>query len=449
MKKLSFSEVAKAVDGALSGGDGVIESVSTDSRKTGGNCLFIPLKGESFDGHNFIEQAFDNGAVLCLSEKDLNCPHVKVESTSQAIKDLAEYYRSLFEVKVIGVTGSVGKTTTKETIAGLLSRKYKVLKTQGNFNNEIGLPLTVFNLEESHEILILEMGMNHFGEIENLSKIARPDIAVITNIGVSHIENLGSREGILKAKSEIFKYMKKGSRAFLCGDDDMLETVRNDKVEISFYGSKPDCYCRCTDIENLGLRGSDVKIHVAGMVLDAHIPNAGEHMVYNALAAAAVGAYLGLSGDEIIDGLKIYERQKNRQNVIYLEDIDLLDDCYNASPTSVMAAIDVLCYAPGRMVAILGDMLELGEKAAQLHETIGKYAADKKVDLLIAVGPLSKNTYEAAAQCGGRLWYETQEEMLAELKNNLKVGDAVLVKASRGMHLEQTVDFIVKNYGGY
>ena len=453
MKKLSFFEIANAVGGSLSGGDGFITNVSTDSRNIAESCLFIPLKGENFDGHEFIAQVFENGAALCLSERDLDSthPYIKVKSTTQAIKDLAEYYRKLFDVKVVGITGSVGKTTTKEMIACVLSEKYNVLKTKGNFNNEIGLPLTVFNLDESYDMLILEMGMNHFGEIKNLSKIARPDIAVITNIGVSHIENLGSREGILKAKSEIFEYMEKGSYAFINGDDDMLKTARNDKVNISFFGQTNVNGCFCTEVQNKGLNGTDCKIYVADRVLDAHIPSPGEHMVYNALAAAAVGEALGLTDTEIISGLKNYTPQDRRQRIINLENIDVIDDCYNASPTSVMAAIDVLCYAGGRKVAILGDMLELGKNSAEFHRQVGVYAAEQNIDLIITVGPLSKNTYKGAVQSAKTsevLWFESQDEMLSNLKSHLKASDAVLVKASRGMHFEQTVEFLTKNYGG-
>lgn len=429
--------------------------VVLDSRKVEKDFIFIATKGERVDGHDFIPQVMKKGALAVVCEKapeDEGIPYILVADSFQALKDIAEYYRKQLSVKVVGITGSVGKTSTKEFIAGVLSEKYKVLKTEGNFNNEVGLPLTVLRINDEHEVAVLEMGISDFGEMHRLSKIARPDICVMTNIGQCHLEFLGTREGILKAKSEIFDFASENAAVFVNGDDDMLITVpeRNgiEPVHFGFF-EKNDVYV--TDVENRGLFGSEAKIHMKAAdgtedLFAVSVPLPGSHMVYNALAAAGVAKELGLSTEQIQSGIAAVKPVGGRSNIIRAEKYTLIDDCYNANPVSMEAAIDLLNMALTRKVAVLGDMFELGENSDALHERVGKYAVEKGVDMLLCVGENSKFMYEAALKKKEEIlsstkihYFATREDLEPVVESLLEKKDTVLIKASHGMGFDTVV----------
>ncbi|MDE6357448.1 MAG: UDP-N-acetylmuramoyl-tripeptide--D-alanyl-D-alanine ligase, partial [Eubacteriales bacterium] len=327
MKPILIEEIIKAVNGVINKNIDTtniyIENVSTDTRTIKEGDLFIPIVGENFDGHNFIESAFEKGAKVCLSEKDIETDGIliKVSNTRKALKDFAKYYRNLFNIPIVAITGSTGKTTTKDMIASVLSQKYNILKTEGNFNNEIGLPLTIFKIDDKTQVAILEMGMNHFGEIHNLSEIASPKIAIITNIGVSHIENLGSREGILRAKNEIFDYLDKNGIKILNGDDDMLIGLKNDKTlgklkEQHFYSLENKESAYATNIKENGLKGICATINYFNKSFDVEIKFPGKHMVSNALSATIVGEKLGLSECQIKKGIETFNPSKMRMDIV-------------------------------------------------------------------------------------------------------------------------------------
>lgn len=460
MIKVDLKTIAKSVNGKLYNTSDIddifIEGVSIDTRGNIKNNLFVPLAGTKVDGHEFINKAYENGAACTLTEKkiDTNNPYIIVQSTSQALKDFAKYYRSLFDIPVIGITGSVGKTTTKDLTAAILSKKYKTLKTEGNFNNEIGLPLTIFNLDYTIEVLVLEMGMNHFGEIHNLSEIAKPNICLITNIGEAHIENLGSREGILKAKSEIFDYMDENSKAILNGDDDMLITLKDKLKNPYFYylNRKSDKLFTAFNIKYKGIHGSRCRLKVLEDEFEVNIPISGEYMIYNAIAGAMVGKFLGLTNEQIQKGIEDFRPSKNRMEIIEVNGYTLINDVYNANPTSVKSAMEALLNYGGRKVCILGDMLELGEFANKMHYDVGSHAITKGIDLVICIGELSAKTYEGASDQLKKLdnnnkqaiYFKTQEEFFNNYNSIIKKDDIVLVKASRGMYFENIIEELIK-----
>ncbi|NLK21417.1 MAG: UDP-N-acetylmuramoyl-tripeptide--D-alanyl-D-alanine ligase [Epulopiscium sp.] len=460
MVAIKLSEIVTAVNGRLilndnleNAGDIIIKEIATDTRKISEGDLFVALSGEKFDGHNFIPQAFDKGAKICISNReDVIVPNDKglivVEDTKEALMDLAAFYRSLFPIPVIAITGSVGKTSTKDMIASVIGERYNILKTQGNFNNEIGVPLTVFRLNGHHEAAIIEMGMNHFGEIHNLSRIAKPDIAIITNIGVSHIENLGSREGILKAKSEIFDYVPKEGIAVLNGDDNLLINLNSKSPFNTIYfglGTHNNIYAK--DIHQKGITGIDAVVVFDNQEIPIHIPSPGKHMVYNALVAFAIGLKLGLTIQEIINGLLKYKASGMRMDISKTKKgIYIIDDAYNASPQSMKAAIDVLSESNEgkRKIAILGDMLEMGSFSSQAHEEVGKYVAKRDIDYLFCIGNEAKHIIRGAIDDGMSnnkvKMFSTQQELWRYLEDFIAYQDMVLFKASRGIHLEETVE---------
>ena len=444
METFLLKEIALATGGKIHSKfeSVLIDNVSTDSRDIKKNALFVPIKGENFDGHDFIFDCIEKGASGCLTEKELpeNIPCILVKDTKKALRDLAKFYISKFDIPKCAVTGSVGKTTTKDMIASVLSEKFNTLKTEGNFNNEIGLPRTVFGIDKDTEAAVLEMGMNHFGEIHNLSEIVRPSIGVITNIGVSHIENLGSREGILKAKLEILDFMKDDGVVFLNGDDPYLRKAETGRKTV-YFGIESTCDVYAKNIRHDGLSGTFAEIHKGDICFEVKVPVPGSHMVLNALAASAVGFELGLSPEEIKRGIEGFKKSKMRMDIIAGNGINIINDVYNANPVSVKAAIDVLSAAEGRRVAILGDMLELGEFSEAMHKDVGEYTGKSGIDVLIAIGKDAKYIFEGAEksllkEC---FYFETQEDFFAEGIQKIFKGDTVLVKASRGMSLEKTV----------
>lgn len=457
MRKISCRDIFNAVSakGYLGSLDILVKDISTDSRKIPEGCLFIPLKGERFDGHAFLYKALKIGAACALSSEGADDVPGKtiilVEDTGKALRDLAAWYRSQFDIPIVGITGSVGKTSTKDMVASVLGQKLNILKTQGNFNNEIGLPLTVFNLEDVHQAAVLEMGMNNFGEIHRLSSIAKPSLAVITNIGVSHIENLGSRENILKAKLEILDGMGENSTLFINGDDELLSTVKNKKdVKIVTFGIHADCDFKALDIRNRGEKGISFSVIVNGASYGVDIPVPGMHNVYNALAGIGVGLSLGLSMQQILNGIASFSPGKMRMNITNTGIYKVINDTYNASPQSMEAALKVLSDIGGtnRKVAILGDMLELGDYSQKGHKDVGRICAEN-ADILIACGTSSEETVNGALEAGMKgdrvYYYKTTQEAVSNIKNILKTGDVILVKGSRGMKMEEIAEHILKN----
>ncbi len=458
MKNMTFENIAKACGGelVLNGADASTEVAGgvIDSRLVKENYMFFATKGERVDGHDYIAKAFDLGAILAICEhipEGVKGSFVVVEDTFIALKQIAKFYRESLDIKVVGITGSVGKTSTKEFIASVLAEKYNVLKTEGNFNNEVGLPLTVLKLREEHEVAVLEMGISDFGEMTRLSEIARPDVCVITNIGQCHLEQLGDRDGVLKAKTEVFANLKEKGTACLFADDDKLAGIAdvNGRKPI-FYGMNDSAEVYATDVVNKGLLGSECVIHAGEMKIKAEIPLPGKHMVYNALAATAVGKTMGLNGEEIEKGIRSVEAVSGRSHLIRTSEYTLIDDCYNANPVSMKAAIDLLGEAITRKVAILGDMFELGENEKELHRQVGEYAAAHNVDALICVGALSENMYQGAADCADKkenmelYHFATLEDCKNEVAGLLKQGDAVLIKASHGMHFTELVELLAQ-----
>jgi len=465
MKNMTLIQIANACNGQLFGEHGCIGNeiagVVVDSRMVENDYLFIATVGERVDGHNFINDVFQKGALAVVCEKppiDSMGPYILVENSFDALRDIAKWYRIQLDIKVVGITGSVGKTSTKEFISSVLARKYSVLKTEGNFNNEVGLPLTILKITAEHEVAVLEMGISNFGEMHRLSEIAKPDICVITNIGQCHLENLKSRQGILKAKTEIFDFMNEEGRVCINGDDDMLATLSEIK------GSEPirfglnlsnDVYA--SNIITHGLFGSTCDIRVNDKTLYANVPLPGEHMILNALAATSVGMLLDMTCDEIAAGIETVQPVGGRSNIIRQGKWTIIDDCYNANPVSMKAAIDLLNMADTNKIAILGDMGELGDMEKALHREIGAYAASGNVDILICVGKLSSNMYEGAAkifkekQSGLKnqahpslFYYETRDELIQALPSIVKENDTILVKASHFMEFEVVVNALLK-----
>ena len=418
-----------------------ITSVAIDSRKVLPGALFVPIKGERTDGHEYISKAFELGAAASLTERREKCPGgtlIYTENTVDAIGEIAKAYKKKYNVPTVGITGSVGKTSTKDMVAAVMSKKFCCLKTQGNFNNELGLPLTVFELEKEHGAAVLEMGMSAFGEIHRLADIARPDVGVITNIGMSHIENLSSREGILKAKMEICDFFTPESLLVINGDNDMLKTINKDApYKIVTYGIESEGLdIRAEDIEDFGLGGCSFTAKIADESYKIRVNAAGVHNVYNALAAIAVGRHYGIKMQDIAEAIAEFELTAMRMTVDEADGIVLINDCYNASPDSIKASLKVLKTAKGRRVAVLGDVLELGDYAHEAHLSIGRMC-EGCADVVICAGDNAKYIAECAKDCAKEVHYFPTTALAAEyVKDFVKSGDTVLVKASRGMHFE-------------
>lgn len=446
MKKFTLGEIAESCGGKFVGLDSdkniEITSVERDSRQIKDGSLFLAIKGERVDGHDYIEKCFAAGAVCTVCEKppvNAEKPYILVDSTLEAVKKIAKAYRQKFDIPVVGVSGSVGKTSTKEMLYAVLSQKFKTHKTQGNLNNELGVPLTLLSMPEDTQAAVIEMGISDFGEMTRLSEMVQPTICVLTIIGCCHLENLGDRDGVLKAKTEMFKNAAENAEYILNGDDDKLYSVTevNGKKPIYFgFAGDNDYYAE--DIENNGEGGISCTLCFENTRLNVNIPAIGSYMVSNALAAVAAGRLLGLSDEQLINGVQSYKTVGSRANVINTGKIRIIDDCYNANPTSVKASLDTLVNFSGRKVAILGDMKELGAEELKLHYETGKYAKDKGVDLVIAAGPLAK---ELAKGADGE-WFESVEQVKSAIPALINEGDTVLVKASHSMHFEEIVDFL-------
>lgn len=448
MIELTLKEAVKAAGGKLVNCEGIdadaalVSSITLDSRKIERGSLFVAIKGERVDGHDYIKMAAEKGALCAISEQDVPYPHIRVESSLAAMQGIAAHLREKSGVTVIAVVGSVGKTTTRQMLTCVMEQKFEhVLSTEGNFNNEFGLPQMLFRLEDHHELAVLELGISTFGEMERLGKVARPNYAVYTNIGNMHLENLGDRDGVLKAKTELVPYIKEGGKLFLNGADDKLRGYEP-PIPAVYFGVD-ECYSvHAEDVEQIGLERTDFTLIYREKALRVSLPAVGSHMVLDAIAAATVALEFGLTAEQVKAGLENYSPVGHRGRVEKLAEITLVDDCYNAGPDSMRATISALKGA--RRIALLGDMLELGENEEQLHRSLGEFCKEN-LEALFTVGRLGEKIAEGAKKAGMKeVFHITAEDAAEKLKAYVKEGDVLLVKASRGMHLEDVVERIMK-----
>lgn len=454
MENITIDQVVKATNGIFYGKEElkntVLTSVAIDSRKTSDGSLFVALPGEKVDGHSFIPDVVNSGAQCILSEKklpeDLE-PYILVDSSKKAFIELAKYLRSQFDIKVVGVTGSVGKTSTREMIASVLREEHRVFKTSGNHNNDLGISLMMSEIDSSIEVAVLEMGISEFGEMHLLSEIARPDICVINNIEPCHLESLGDLDGVLKAKTEMFDFMAGNGKIVLNGDNKKLRQVQNVKgIKPIFFGINKENDVYAENIKKHGLKGISATLFVKGEVINVEIPIPGDHVIMNALAAAAVGSCMNISPENIKKGVENVSGVEGRLNIIENKNHTIIDDCYNASPASMKAGIGVLAGAEGRKVAILGDMLELGEETEQYHMSTGEFAAGEEIDLIICIGELGKLIKDGADKANkGKsevVYFKTKEEFMAVSDKYINNGDVILIKASNGMKFKEILNHL-------
>lgn len=469
LKTFAANEIAEHTGGRVEtfgdGAVGEVTSIGHNSAEAESGMLFCAIIGERFDGHDFIKAALDGGVdtVLCQRVPDdvrnRSFTAIIVEDTVTALGALAAYYRTFSTASVVAVTGSVGKTTTKEFIYSVLSTSFKTHKTRGNYNNEIGLPLTLFELEPDDQVSVLEMGMSNLGEIERMSLIARPDIAVVTNIGTSHLATLGTRENICKAKLEITAGMSDDGCLLLNGDEPLLFAEKDrfaDRAE--YFG----IYNRFGDFRAVNIRTRTDGV-TYDMIFDnkavtnIEVPTLGKHNVYNSLVAYAVGVKLGMTDDKIRMGLSAFSGAEKRQNIYRMGNVTVIDDCYNASPESMRAAIDVLVSIAGKSegapCALLGDMLELGEYSRLMHDQLGRFAAQEKVQKLFCYGQMADVVAEAAIKNGIRadnvfVSVDTSDpDSMAEMICSvLEPEDVLLVKASRAVKAERVLEALKRRY---
>ena len=450
MKKISIKDIAKFC-GSKTSLDCEISKISIDSRDVDENTLFVALIGERFDAHDFVEDVLKKGAkaVVCSRPMGDDERIIYVEDTAKALLQIAHGYRKTFKIPFIGLTGSVGKTTSKGMIYSVVKRKFNAMRTAGNLNNEIGVPRTLFSLEECHEAAVVEMGMNHFEEISRLSKTVEPTIAVITNVGTAHIENLGSREGILKAKLEILDGMEKGSTLIINGDNDMLKTVETEDFQLMRFG---------IDGEKLQMKAVDIRTDENGSTFKAvfeeeetevFVPAVGIHNVYNALCAMCVGKKLGYTLKEAAEGVADFEPEGMRQKVTRADGKIFIEDCYNANPDSMMASLDALSTIKiNKSFAVLGDMLELGDFSEKAHRLVGEKAAKSGCEWVLTFGELSEYIVDEAKKNGCKAKrFDDKEDLAQFLYENLSHGDAVLFKGSRGMKMEEVFLSLYKKIG--
>lgn len=484
MEAISIKEIIKAVNGILMKGneETLITSVTTNSKEIGKQGLFIPILGEKVDGHHYINNALDNGAIAVFTSKEITDMkedkiYIGVSDTLKSLQILASYYRDKFPIPVIGVTGSVGKTTTKEMIATALESKYKVLKTSGNMNSQIGVPLMMFQINNSDEIAVIEMGMSEFHEMERLTCIAKPTIAVMTNIGVSHIAQLKTQENIRKEKLNIINEFNDSSIIYVNGNDKLLyeiyeenqsnnENVKYTKnpqsnaiidmseltrsklknTQVYSYGTKNECDYRASDINSVG-NGTKFTFYSMNGRNEIELGVLGEHNVFNAVVALAIAEHFQVPIEDAKESLKSYRPIAMRGQIEDIHGIKIIDDTYNASPDSIKSGIAMLLEMPSvkRKVAVLADVLELGEQSYQLHYDVGEFIAGKKIDLVVTIGNEAKAIVKAIYEKDNNIEaisFDENQDAICYLKKYLKKGDAVLIKGSRGMHTEEIVNGI-------
>ena len=443
--RVKVSDIAAAAEGKLLCGDEntVITSFITDSREAKAGAMFVPIRGERADGHSYIPAVLEGPAAAAFTDHEIPLgekPLVLVKDCREALQRAAAWYRDQFAIPIVGITGSVGKTTAKEMVAQALSAQFRVLKTAGNQNSQVGVPITVCGLRKDHTAAVVEMGVSMPGEMARIAGVVKPTCAVMTNIGVSHIEFMKTRENILAEKARIADYLPPDGALFVNGDDDLLPTLKETMgSRVVTFGLGPTC-----DWRAFGLNEADKGTFFtcqspAGERTELFVPAAGEHNVRNALCAMAVPRYLGVPAGDVVRAISAYKAPAMRQQMVEANGLLIIDDSYNASPDSMRSAIDVLSTRPvtGKRAAVLADMLELGDYSQQGHYQVGQYAKERGVELLVAVGPLSR---EIAAGYGeGARWFATNQEAAAFLRDALRPGDAVLVKGSRGMKTDEIV----------
>ena len=444
MTGCTVKELCAAVGGTLLQQSGaVVTQVSTDSRSIPNRALFVPLVGERFDGHDYLDAALERGAAGCLTARKPASLlpdkfYIQVSDTLEALKALAAWYRAKFDIPMVQVTGSAGKTTTKEMIAAVLGQRFSTLKTQANFNNAIGTPMTLLNLAPEHQAAVIETGMNHFGEIRYLGEMVRPTVAVITNVGDAHIENLGgTRQGILQAKCEIFENLQPGGLAVLNGDDELLSGLAL-PFETVLCGRNERCGVRVTNVAEHGIEGVTCTVTTKRDVYEVAIPSPGAYMIYPAAMAIAIGEHLGLTKAELLSGIAAYRPVGSRMHLVRCGGGRIIiDDCYNANPQAMAEALRILAQTehPRRM-AVLGDMGELGELTEQAHRDMGALTRTLGLDTVVAVGPKAKAIQDANPDV---LWFPTVAEALSAIRAAFTAGTAVLVKASHAMHFTDIV----------
>ena len=444
MTGCTVKELCAAVGGTLLQESGaVVTEVSTDSRSIPAGALFVPLVGERFDGHDYLDAALESGAAGCLTARKpasllKDKFYIQVSDTLEALKALASWYRAKFDIPMVQVTGSAGKTTTKEMIAAVLSQRFSTLKTQANFNNAIGTPMTLLNLAPTHQAAVIETGMNHFGEIHYLGEMVRPTVAVITNVGDAHIENLGgTRQGILQAKCEIFENLQPGGLAVLNGDDELLSGLAL-PFETVLCGRHERCGVRVTNVAEHGIEGVTCTVTTSRDVYEVSIPSPGAYMIYPAVMAIAIGEHLGLTKAELLSGIAAYRPVGSRMHLVRCSSGRIIiDDCYNANPQAMAEALRILAQTehPRRM-AVLGDMGELGDLTEQAHRDMGELTRTLGLDTVVAVGPKAKAIQDANPDA---LWFPTVAEALSAIRAAFTAGTAVLVKASHAMHFTDIV----------
>lgn len=445
MKYFSVSDIARITGGELFGtGEQSIGEIVIDSRMVKPGDLFAAFRGDRVDGHEYIEAAFEKGAVCCLAERKperFSGSIIIVENVQSAIEKIGRACRNSFNIPVIGITGSVGKTTAKEMIFAVLSQRFNTLKTEGNHNNQIGVPMTLSKLEREHEAAVVEMGISGFGEMRLLASMARPTMGVFTYIGHAHLEFLHDLDGVFSAKTEMLEFMDEDAPLIINGDDKKLIQLKKRKNVFSF-GLGDDCDVKAENITVLPDGNTSCTIKYRDNQIDVLIPAYGHHMVYAAAEGAAVGFAMGLACDEIKRGIASYKTVGRRGAVTETGYITLIDDCYNANPDSLNCAVDSLMNMSGRHVCVLSDMRELGENSPKMHSEVGKYIKEKGVELVLACGPMCRYLCEEAGERA--VYYNSKEELIEDLGERIKKGDRVLVKASLGMHMEPAAEALKK-----
>lgn len=445
MKHFTISQAAAACQGRLSRAaceDRELGRVVIDSRQVRPGDLFVAYKGEKADGHDYIPTAFDRGAACCLAERvpgGETRPVLLVPDVQKALEQIAAAYRATLDLPVVGVTGSVGKTSTKEMIAAVLAQRFSVLKTEGNLNNQIGVPMTVSRIEPEHEVAVVELGISGFGEMTALARIARPRIAVFTVIGHAHLEMLGDLEGVFRAKTELLPFLPEDGVVIVNGDDPYLKALRCPQRRIT-VGLGPENDLRAEEIRSVGEERTDFTLVYGEQRIPVTIPAYGRHLVFAALEGAAVGLAFGLTGEEIAAGIANFRTVGRRGAMVETGYLTLIDDSYNANPDSVKCGIDSLLQLPGRHVAILGDMLEMGETSAALHREVGRYARERGVDLLLCAGPLGACFAEGAGEIARH--FPDSAALIEALPRLLQRGDTVLVKASLRMDFAKVAEAV-------
>jgi UDP-N-acetylmuramoyl-tripeptide--D-alanyl-D-alanine ligase len=448
--KLTLGRIAEFISAAGEfAHDEVAQGYSIDSRTVGPGQLFFAVKGERLDGHDFVEAALGRGAVAAVVRLDQLARYpgetrlLAVEDTLVALQTLATAVRKLWAKPLIAVTGSAGKTTTKEAIAHVLSARFRVLKSEGNFNNHFGLPLMLLKLEPEYDVAVIEMGMSHAGEIRALAKIAQPEIGVVTNVAPVHLEFFDSLAGIARAKYELIESLPAGAVAVLNADDEFVSQFGRDfKGKVVMYGTRAAADVRAEKIQSKGAEGAEFDVVIGGVREHARLPLVGEHNVLNALAAVAVGLERGLKPSEAVGALSTLVPAEKRGQVLQVGNITVINDCYNSNPKALEAMVDALAGMPAkRRIVVAGEMLELGTAGEEMHRRAGQHIAEKKIDLLVGVRGLAQAMVEGAKQSGARAEFVAASEDAGEwLARETRDGDVILLKASRGVKLEKAME---------